>query len=70
MEVKVIRTGLGWTQLELARFLGMDRSSVSRMENGGSVSGPVERLLEQLRLQERSEDAAKGSAELPSEAAP
>ncbi|NTI92256.1 helix-turn-helix transcriptional regulator [Agrobacterium rhizogenes] len=36
---------MAWTQDQLAEYLGVDRSSVSRMENGGPVSGPVARLL-------------------------
>ncbi|WP_245449607.1 hypothetical protein [Rhizobium leguminosarum] len=32
----------------MAEYLGVDRSSISRMENGQPVSGPVERLLSML----------------------
>jgi len=47
-DVKALRERIGWKQGRLARYLGVDRSSVSRMENGQPVSGPALRLLEML----------------------
>ncbi|RWP31783.1 MAG: XRE family transcriptional regulator [Mesorhizobium sp.] len=44
-DVKALRERIGWTQEQLAQFLGVDRSSISRMENGQTLSGPVLRLL-------------------------
>ncbi|MER8941319.1 helix-turn-helix transcriptional regulator [Mesorhizobium sp. M0174] len=44
-EVKALRERIGWTQEQLAQYLGVDRSSISRMENGQTLSGPVLRLL-------------------------
>jgi DNA-binding transcriptional regulator YiaG len=36
----------GWTQEQLAEYLGLDRSNVSRMENGQSKpGGPAMKLL-------------------------
>lgn len=32
----------------MADYLGLDRSSVSRIENGAEISGPVGRLLDLL----------------------
>lgn len=48
MDVKAIREERGWTQAQLGDYLGIDRSSVSRMESGGPISGPVTRLLKNL----------------------
>lgn len=45
IDIKSTRQRLGWTQERLAAFLGVDRSSVSRMENDGRVQGPVVRLV-------------------------
>lgn len=44
-DIKAIRTSLGWTQGRMAEYLGLDRSTVSRLENGAEISGPVLRLL-------------------------
>ena len=32
----------------MAEYLGLDRSSVSRIENGAEISGPVAKLLDLL----------------------
>ncbi|MBY5763604.1 helix-turn-helix domain-containing protein [Rhizobium leguminosarum] len=48
-DIRSLREKLGWTQDRLAEYLGVDRSSVSRMENGQPPSGPVERLLSVLK---------------------
>jgi transcriptional regulator with XRE-family HTH domain len=45
IDIRSLRKRLKWTQDRLADYLGVDRSSVSRMENGQPASGPVERLL-------------------------
>jgi transcriptional regulator with XRE-family HTH domain len=47
-EIKTLRKALNWDQGRMARYLGVDRSSVSHMENGRPVRGPVKRLLETL----------------------
>lgn len=44
-DIKAIRAKLGWTQQRMAQELGVDRASVSRMESGQRISGPVSRLL-------------------------
>lgn len=41
-----IRTSLDLSQQELASLLGLDRTSISRMENRGHESGPVSKLLD------------------------
>ncbi len=48
IDIKALRERLNWKQDRLARFLGVDRSSVSHMENGRSPRGPVRKLLETL----------------------
>ena len=48
IDVKALRQRINWTQDRLARYLGIDRSSVSRMESGQTIRGPVGKLLEAL----------------------
>lgn len=48
LDIKALRQSINWKQDRLARFLGVDRSSVAHMENGRPVRGPVKRLLETL----------------------
>jgi transcriptional regulator with XRE-family HTH domain len=59
IDVKALRESINWKQDRLARFLGVDRSSVSHMENGRPPRGPVKRLLESLQTA-----AENGTAEL------
>ena len=47
-DVKALRERLGWTQERMAQHLGLDRSSVSRMEGGQAPKGPTLILLSQL----------------------
>lgn len=49
LDPKLLRCSRGWTQEQMADYLGLDRSSVSRIENGAEISGPVRRLLEMLQ---------------------
>lgn len=44
--IKRIRQEHGVSQKALASYLGVDRSTVSRIENGSSPRGAVRRLLE------------------------
>lgn len=47
--VKTLRERIGWTQEQLAQYLGgVDRSMISRLENGQPMSGPVARLIAML----------------------
>lgn len=48
LDIKALRERLGWNQQQLAEYLGLDRSAVSRMENGQEPKGPTLRLLRQL----------------------
>jgi DNA-binding transcriptional regulator YiaG len=47
-DIKALRERIGWTQEQVARYLGVDRSMISRMENGQPMSGPVARLISML----------------------
>ena len=48
-DIKALREARGWSQDQMAEYLGLDRSSVSRMENGQEPKGPTVKLLEQLK---------------------
>ena len=50
IDIKALRETVGWSQETLAIFLGVDRSSVSHMENGRPARGPVIRLLKSLAV--------------------
>lgn len=47
-DVASLRKARGWSQVQMADFLGVNQSTVSRMENGEAPSGPVLRLLAML----------------------
>jgi len=51
IDVKSIRAELGWSQARLAMYLGCDQATVSRIENGGRITGPIQRLLEGLKAE-------------------
>lgn len=46
--IKSFREARGWSQSELAKQLGCDQATVSRMERGASVARPIELLLVRL----------------------
>lgn len=48
IDIKTLREQLGWTQTQLAEWLGVAACSVSRMEAKGRVRGPTLRLLTAL----------------------
>lgn len=58
IDVKALRAAKGWTQDQMAEYLGLDRSSVSRIENGSEISGPVRRLLELLQAESAAQAVA------------
>lgn len=59
LDIKALRERIGWTQEQLALYLGgVDRSMISRLENGQSMSGPVARLMTML-----AEAAEAGTAD-------
>jgi transcriptional regulator with XRE-family HTH domain len=58
IDILAMRERLGWTQDKMAEFLGVDRSSVSRLESGKvRIGGPILRLLGSLI--ERGEPASQ-----------
>jgi transcriptional regulator with XRE-family HTH domain len=57
-DIRALRKRRGWTQEQLAEYLGLDRSSVSRIENGGEISGPVGRLLTILEAEAPAEQVS------------
>lgn len=48
IDVKALRKRLGWRQRQLAEYLGVERSYISKIENGHPPNGPVSRLLDRL----------------------
>ena len=48
IDIKALRERLNWTQHDMARELGLDRSSISRMERGQRPKGSTRKLLERL----------------------
>ena len=59
IDVKALRERLGWTQDDLAKELGLDRSSVSRLEHGQKAKGPTARMLKMIA--ERASESAPGA---------
>lgn len=57
-QVKALRVTREWTQQQLAAELGVDQATVSRIEAGAEVRGPIKRLLERLLANPEAEDAA------------
>lgn len=58
-KIKKIRDGLGWSQRQLGEYLGIEQATVSRLERDEwSVSGPVQKLIENLASRPRSGEAA------------
>ena len=51
IDVKLLREDMGLTQAQFAELLGLDRSSISRMETGQEPKGPTLILLQRLRLE-------------------
>lgn len=45
LEIIALRRKNGWSQSDLASRLGVDQATVSRLERGAKVSGPIARLL-------------------------
>jgi transcriptional regulator with XRE-family HTH domain len=68
IDIRDLRARLDWTQDELADYLGLDRSSVSRMENGQKPKGPTRRLLDDLAVRSRAVSPPTPLAADPGEA--
>lgn len=60
-DIRPLRERLGWSQQELAEYLGVDQSSISRMERGQPPSGPVIRLLAALSNASEGSDEAEAA---------
>lgn len=60
-KILALRTKLGWTQRELADYLGIDRSSLTRIEQGARpLPRACLRTIEALRLEAATDlDRAK-----------
>lgn len=64
-DIQELRRNLDWKQERLARYLGVDRSTISRMENGQRPRGPVLRLLENLKFAAENGTADELCPEMP-----
>ena len=51
--VKALRKDRGWTQAELADFLGCSQPTVSKIEKGADISRPYRKLLASLVITSR-----------------
>ncbi|WP_068318957.1 helix-turn-helix domain-containing protein [Polycladidibacter hongkongensis] len=60
-QVKNLRERLGWSQSDMAMFLGVKQPTVFRMEQGSTISGPTLRLLCLLQAQVELTHAAKAA---------
>lgn len=60
-EIKTFRKACGWSQSDLAERLGVDQATVSRIERGGSMAGPVSKLLEKLMAEPAPEAEASAA---------
>jgi transcriptional regulator with XRE-family HTH domain len=54
-DVAAIRLAKGWSTYQMAKFLGCNQSTVWRMEHGGNISGPAQKLLQGLRAESSRE---------------
>jgi putative transcriptional regulator len=60
VDVEALRRARGWSQAQLAKFLGIDQSTVSRIETGTmDPSGPVRRLIDMLASGSVESEAAE-----------
>ncbi|TCT42757.1 helix-turn-helix domain-containing protein [Martelella mediterranea] len=65
VDIKALRERIGWTQAQLAEWLGVAQGSVSRMETKGRVRGPTMRLLKTLAAEQRPDDVPRPVANAP-----
>lgn len=54
-EIVALRKHRGWSQAELGAEIGVTQTTVSRLENGSAIEGPVRIILENLIKQFRAE---------------
>ncbi len=62
IDIKALRESLGLTQAQLAEKLGLDRSSVSRMESGQHPKGPTRLLLQKMASDMKRPRGARSGA--------
>ncbi len=48
-EIKDLRIRLGWSQSQLAKHVGVKQPTIFRIEQGQKISGPLQKVLEDLR---------------------
>lgn len=58
LDPKKLRENRDWTQAQMADYLGCDQSTVSRIEKGAPLSGPLQRLLKRLAEPAQAEASA------------
>ena len=63
IDVKSLRAALGWTQVQLGCELGVDQSTVSHWEAGGSPRGPALKLLRALAERAQAIPVSQEAAE-------
>lgn len=62
LNVKDLRSRLGFTQAQLGEAVGVDQSTVSNWENGVAPRGPARKLLQRLAEQAPSPEPAPAQA--------
>lgn len=62
LDVRAIRTKLGFTQAQLGDAVGVDQSTVSNWENGMPPRGPARKILENLASDAELEAKQAGEA--------
>lgn len=71
IDIRTLRNRVGWSRGQLASYLGIDPSHVSRLESGRRITGPARRLLALLhvadgegRVSDLERDIARGEQEM------
>jgi DNA-binding transcriptional regulator YiaG len=68
LDIRTLREKLNWSRSRLADYLGVNVSTVTRLENGlHKISGPIRRLLKNL-AESDDPDALLSESETPNEA--
>lgn len=67
IDARSLRTRLGWSQKDVAEYIGCDQATVSRIENGQEPSGPIGRMFEVLA---RDLEAGRVQPKPPAEVEP
>lgn len=57
-EVKSLRSKRGWSTYDLAREVGCNQSTISRIEAGGKFGGVIGKALQRLVCESPTEEAA------------